>query len=103
MLRYISNVSGTKVSSATSLVTSIELKKHISTITIPSLRTVPVFFRIYPVALSKTPILLNPATAIISANSSIRTARFMYPGYELSGGIMNMVINAAANDITSTG
>lgn len=99
----ISIVRGTKVSSATSFVTSMELKKHISMSTKPSLRTFPVLLSMYCVAVSKTPVLRSPATAVMSEKSWMSTVLLQYPAYSESGGMMNIVITAATNEITNTG
>ena len=72
MLRNSAMVSGTRVSSDTSFVTSIARKKHISTSAAPRLRVLWNRLVSVPASLENAPMLPKPCTAAIRQNSSPR-------------------------------
>ena len=72
-------VKGTKVSSATSFVMSMELTKLMSTSSVPMLRTLAALTHRTCAILAKSPAPRSPAITVIRQYSSASVRKLMYP------------------------
>ena len=87
------SVKGTKVMSATSLVTAMEVKKGSSTSATPRPRP-PKRLKSRCESTSNTPQDWKPATTAIRHSSRHSTLTSIYPMYAASGGTKNIVMTA---------
>ena len=98
-----SSVSGTNATSDTSLVITMEQKKHSSVSSSTKARCVPAFFSSACDRRSISPARVSPATAAIRQNSSPSTRQSIYDKYAADGGAKQQETAAHSAEMHSTG
>ncbi len=98
----ISSVNGTRVTSVTSLVNSILMKKLSKTSTRPTVFMLRNFFSRASHMIVNAPVCRIPATTSIKQNKSISTRRSTYSAYAVDGGTIKQETAANIPDTQST-